>query len=384
MSTTKLLCLLLAPLPLCAAVSTGWIGTYTSEGPHVTGSAGIYGYRWDDVAGSLEVTGVAAETPNPSFMTVHPNGRWLYATNEDVSPSGKDRVSAFRIESAAPGVPPRLKLINTLLSEGSAPCHVNVDRTGRWLLLANFYSGNLAVFPIAANGALGEPVQVVQQHRTDPPRGRQDNAFAHQVMQTPDGRHLLVVDLGADRIFIYRFDARTGHITPHEPAFVALPPGTGPRHIVMSRDTRFVYAVAEIDPSVVTLRFDAAANTLRQVAATSTLPAGYTGRRSGAEIALHPNGRFLYASNRGDSNSIAIFRIGPDGIPQPQGHVSTGGQRPRYFRIDPSGRFLLVANQSSDEIVVLAIDQDTGALTPRPGGAKVPSPVMMLDAPAAR
>jgi 6-phosphogluconolactonase len=373
----RLLWLLLFPVPALAATISGWIGTYTTNS-QVTGSEGIYSFRWSPEAGDLGGLAVAAKTSNPSFMAVHPNGRYLYAVNEDATPSNMDhidQVSAFRIDRSSSA---SLVSLGSVSSHGSAPCYLSVDATGRWLFVANYYSGNIAVYPIHADGRLGEATQIIQQVGSGPAAGRQDSAHAHEVVQTPDGRFLLAVDLGADKIFIYRFDARSGRLSPNSPAFAGIPAGYGPRHLLFSKEAPLVYVVTELNPSVITLRWDAKLGSLTQLAVTPTLPEGFTGKKSGAEIALHPSGRFLYASNRGDANTIAIFRIGPDGIPRLTGQQPSGGTSPRFFTIDPTGRFLIAAHQASGDLYVFRIDPATGALQRQSGRIAVPAPVMVL------
>jgi 6-phosphogluconolactonase len=199
---------------------------------------------------------------------------------------------------------------------------------------------------------------------------------------SPDGRFLLSVDLGADRVFVYGFEAATGVLTPNSEPDFALPAGYGPRHLVFSKDARTIYVVTELTPAVVTLRWNAQRGSMTQLGVTSTLPASESAEHGGAEIALHPNGKFLYASNRGNSNTIAIFHIGRDGLPTPADHVSSNGKLPRFFSIDPSGKFLIAANQGSGDLVTFSIDPSSGALTRVGPGVSVPAPVSFVFAHA--
>lgn len=373
--------LLLWPMQLIAATLTGWIGTYTANNNVSTGSHGIYSFQWDTERGVISGIQSAVATSNPSFLALHPNGRFLYAVNEDELPSGPDHITAFAI--ADPSSSSALRVIGSVSSEGLAPCHLSVDSTGKWLFVANYLSGSIAVYPIQADGSLAKARQVVRQKGSGPVTGRQASAHAHQVVQSPDGRFLLSVDLGADRIFVYRFDAASGALSPNNPAEVPFSPGSGPRHLVFSRDARRIYVLTELASSVVTLGWNPERGSAIELGTISTLPASGPGERSNAEsaeIVLHPNGTFLYASNRGSSNTIAIFRIDRKGLPVAAGRVSAGGKLPRFIGVDPSGKFLIAANQGSGELSSFRIDPASGALTPAGEKAVVPAPVSFVFA----
>ncbi|MBS0417126.1 MAG: lactonase family protein [Proteobacteria bacterium] len=372
--------LLLWPIQLMAATTTAWIGTYTADDSHHnTGSSGIYSVQWNSDSGTLSALHVAGKTSNPSFLALHPNGRYLYAVNEDSATVGTDRITAFSIGD--PGSAQPLKELGLVSSQGVSPCHLIVDSTGKWLFVANYTSGTIAVYPVGADGRLGQAHQTIQQRGSGPVNGHQESAHAHEVVQSPDGRFLLVADLGADRVFVYRFDVATGTLSPNDPPAAVLPAGYGPRHMVFSRDTKRVYVLTELKSAVVTLRWNPQLGTLTQVALTPALPAGTTGEQSGAEIALHPNGEFLYASSRGDSNTITAFHIGHDGVPVVTGNVPSGGREPRYFGIDPSGRFVIAANQLTGDLFTFRIDPASGALSRVGDRFPVPAPVHVLFAP---
>jgi 6-phosphogluconolactonase len=362
-------------MQLAAATTAGWIGTYTGAN-HDGSSRGIYSFQWDSEKGSISGVRAAATTSNPSFLALHPSGRFLYAVNEDEARSGEDHITAFALGDATSSA--ALRAIGSVSAHGVAPCHLSIDSTGKWLFVANYLSGTIAVYPIEPDGRLGEARQTVQQKGSGPVAGRQDGAHAHQVVLSPDGKFLLSVDLGADRIFVYRFDAGTGSLTPNSTPEAIFPPGYGPRHMVFSRDARRIYVVTELTPAVVTLRWNARRGTLTRLGVTSTLPTAARDEHSGAEIVLHPSGKFLYASNRGNSNTIAIFRVGRNGLPIPAGHVSSMGRLPRFFGIDPSGRFLIVANQGSGNMITFSIDPNSGALNPTGDAVAVPSPVSFV------
>ena len=350
-----------------AADITVFVGTYTNAQ-----SKGIYSLQFDDASGKLSAPTLAAESDSPSFLALHPNGRYVYAANEH--PSGPANapgtVSAFAVDGG------KLKLINIVSSRGGGPCHVAVDRTGHWLFVANYGSGSVAAFPIQANGGLGEASSFFQ-HTLTSVEPRQKGPHAHMVVLSPDNRFLLVADLGGDRVFVYRFDERSGKLTLNDPPGGILPPGSGPRHIAFSRDGKLLYVLSELKDTVTTFRWDASKGALASTDTLSALPAGYNGPKSGAEIAVHPTGKFLYSSNRGH-DSIAMYAIAADGKLTAQGHQPTRGKTPRNFAIDPTGKFLLAANQDSSNIAVFRIDEKTGKLTPVGDPVAVPSPVAIL------
>ena len=363
---------------LAAASMTGWIGTYTTSNGTSTGSPGIYAFQWDTQQGLMRGIHPVGTTSNPSFLALHPNGRFLYAVNEDGSSSGTDHITTFAVGDAQS--PESLRAIGTVSSHGVGPCHLGIDAGGKWLFVANYDSGTIAVFPIQSDGRLGQARQVIQQKGSGPIAPNQESAHAHEVVLSPDERFLLSADLGADKIFVYGFEASTGALTPNAKQAVVLPAGYGPRHLVFSKDGRTIYVVTELTPAVVTFRWNAQQGSMTQLGATSTLPAADPAEHEGAEIALHPNGKFLYASNRGHSNTIAIFRIDHEGLPVPAGHVSTDGTTPRFFNIDPTGKFLIVANQGSGDLVTFAIDPSSGALTRVGPKVSVPAPVSFVFA----
>jgi 6-phosphogluconolactonase len=354
-----------AALTLSAAAQaadwTVFIGTYT--GP---ASKGIYSFRFDSASGTLTGPSLAVESSNPSFLAIHPNRRFLYAANENQNGS----VSAFAIDSGG------LRLTNTVPSRGAGPCHIALDRTGRWLFAANYGSGSVAAFPIREDGGLGEASAFVQHAGSSIDHQRQEGPHAHMVVPALDNRFLLVADLGLDEVLVYGFDAANGKLMRTSAA--KLPPGSGPRHLAFSPNGRLVFVLNELTAAVDMFRWDAKRGLLDPLGSMSTLPAGYSGARSGAEIAVHPSGKFLYASNRGDS-SIAVFRIGGGKLTL-IGHVPTGGKTPRSFAIDPSGAFLLVANQDSNSIVTFRIDAGTGLLKPAGEPVWVPTPVSIVFA----
>lgn len=353
---------------------TMFVGTYT-RAP----SKGIYAYRFQPATGQvtpLGAGGLVAETENPSFLAVHPNQRFLYAVNEISKYEGADAgsVSAFSI-SRATGT---LTLLNRVSSRGGSPCHVSIDRTGKWLFVANYGGGSVAAFPVQADGKLGEASAFFQHAGSSVNKSRQSGPHGHAVVVSPDNKFVLAADLGLDKVLAYRLDPTAG-LVAGDPPFSAIAPGSGPRHLEIRPDGKFAYVLNEMLSSVGTYRYDASRGTLTALQTVSTLPDGLTlDNNSGAEIAVHPTGKFLYTSNRGH-DSIALFRIdAATGTLTPAGHVSTQGKTPRGFGLDPSGRFLVAGNQNSNTLVIFRIDQQTGGLTPTGTTLQVGSPVNVV------
>lgn len=361
-----------APRGAAQGTSDGimYVGTYT-RAP----SKGIYAYRLG-AGGELTpaaAAGLAAETENPSFLAVHPSQRFLYAVNEVSNFEGRaGSVSAFAIDRATGS----LKFLNRVSSQGADPCHLSIDASGRWLFVANYSGGSFAAFPLREDGTVGEASVLHQHSGSSANKARQSGPHGHAVTVSPDNRFVLAADLGLDRVFSYRVDAAAG-LAPN-PTFASIAPGSGPRHLAFRPDGKFVYVLSEMLSRVVAFRYDAARASLEELQTLSTLPEGFSGENSGAEIAAHPTGKFLYTSNRGH-DSIAGFRIDPSaGTLTALPPVATQGKTPRGFAIDPSGRFLIAANQNSSTVVVFRIDQQTGALTPAGAPQQVPSPVCIV------
>jgi 6-phosphogluconolactonase len=342
-----------------------FVGTYTTK----TNSKGVYSFHFDAATGQLTAIGIAAETRDPSWVAVHPGGKFLYAANE----AGKaSTVSAFAVDVKSG----KLTLLNQIPSQGEDPCYLSFDKTGKYVLVANYSSGTIAVFPILADGRLGEHTAFVKdQGATGPNKERQEAPHAHWIETSPDNRFVLVADLGLDEVLVYKFDATSGTLTPNEPAFARLKAGSGPRHAVFYPNGKFVFALSELSSTATSYAYDAKKGTLKETGTASTLPPGFSGRNDVAEAAVHPNGKFLYGSNRGN-DSIAVLSIDPGNRTlAPAGGIPTGGKEPRHFAIDPSGKYLLAENQFSNNIVVFKIDPGTGGLTATGQIVEVPSPV---------
>ncbi|HLZ11832.1 MAG TPA: lactonase family protein [Candidatus Acidoferrum sp.] len=342
-------------------------GTYTAK----TQSKGIYSFRYDATTGKLTAIGVAAETPDPSFVAIHPSGKFLYAVNE----SGKSSfVTSFSLD-AKTGT---LTQLNQVPAQGEDPCYIAFDQNGKYILVANYTSGTLAVFPILADGKIGEKTALYQDSgKLGPNKERQEGPHAHWIETSADNRYALAADLGLDQILIFQFDAAKGTLGPHIPPGATLKAGSGPRHAIFSPNGKFLFVVSELNSTATSFAFDSKKGDLKQVNSVSTLPAEFTGRNDVAEVAIHPSGRFLYVSNRGLDN-IAIFDIDlKKGTLSPVGGIPTGGKEPRHFTFDPSGTFLFVENQFSDTIVAFHVDINTGQLTPTGDNVAVPSPVCL-------
>ncbi len=343
-----------------------YVGTYT-EG---TRSEGIYLVRMDRRSGELLQVGAVKAGANPSFLSIHPNGRVLYAVNE-LEPTGA--VSAFAIERATGA----LTRLNEQPSEGGAPCYVSVDRSGRAALVANYAGGSVALLPIEANGALAPAASVVHHTGKGLNAERQEAPHAHCILSDPSNRFALAADLGADRVFVYRLDLDGKSLRHIKEGDAGLRPGAGPRHLAFHPTLPLVFVANELDSTVATLRFDSGSGALSPQGTLSTLPAGWTGTNYPADIHVAANGRTLYVSNRGH-NSIAVFSVAEStGALALEQVISTEGDWPRNFSLDPSGRWLLVANQRSDSVVVFGRDQDNGRLTATRQRIALPSPVCL-------
>lgn len=345
-----------------------YVGTYTSGK-----SVGIYLYRLDLSDGSLRHAGTAEGVVNPSYLTIDRARRRLYAVNEveEFEGSASGAVSAFEIDPQTGA----LRLINRRSSKGGAPCYVTLSDSGRFLLVANYVGGNVAVLPVSKDGSLGEAVDVEQFKGSGPNRERQEAPHAHYVTLDRANAHAYACDLGTDKVMVYGFDRRTGRLTPNAQPSVSLRPGAGPRHMDFHPSGRAAYVLNELDATVTAFALDPRRGTLRELETLPTLPPDFKEPNTSADIHVTPDGNFLYCSNRGHDH-IAAFRIDP-GTRRltPLGHTPTGGSTPRNFAIDPTGAYLLAANQKSETVVTFRIDRRTGALRPTGHRAEIPAPV---------
>ena len=344
-----------------------YVGTYT--GPT---SKGIYAYRFNAVTGKSTSLGLVAETSNPSFLTIDRTRRFLYAVNEisDYQGQKSGGVSAFAIDRKTG----KLTFLNEVPSRGADPCYVTLDKTGKYVLVANYGGGNVAAFPILTDGRLGEAAAFVQHTGRGHDPERQEGPHAHEIELANDNRFAIAADLGLDELLVYQFDAARGTLSPNNPPFAKVQAGSGPRHFAFHPSGKYVYVINEMGSTVTAFSYDAAHGTLHEQQTISTLPKDFKGKNDTAEIEVHPNGKFLYGSNRGH-DSIAVFAIGPKGMLKVVEYVSTEGKTPRSFAIDPTGSYLFAANQGSNKIVVFRIDSKTGHLTPTGEALEAPSPV---------
>lgn len=351
-----------------------YVGTYT--GPN---SKGIYAFRYDASQLALEPLGVVGEMPRPSFLAVSPDRHFLYAVSE-LGNDGKSEgyVYAFAIEPATG----KLAFLNRQPSGGGGACHLVVDKSGKFLLVANYGSGSAASFPLKPDGSIGDRISKIQFEGSGPNAGRQRGPHAHAVVLSPDNRFLFVPDLGTDHVQILRFDSSNGSLARNTPAEVAVKAGAGPRHFTFSPDGRFAYLLGEMGSLVVAFRYDSSTGGLTEIQSASTLPDGFTGENNSAEIVVDSGGRFLYASNRGH-DSIAVFSIDRETGKLERIQIeSTQGRTPRNFAIDPIGRHVLVAGQDSNRIALFNRDAQTGKLAFAGQTTDVPSPVCLLFNPA--
>jgi 6-phosphogluconolactonase len=352
-----------------------FIGTYTEKE-----SKGIYAYRFDASSAELTPLGVAAETINPSFLAIDPTRRVLYTVNEVQTYKGASSgaVTAFAINHQTG----KLLLLNQVPSRGADPCYIAFDKTGKYALVANYTGGSVAVFPVQSDGYIGEASAFVQHEGSSVNKERQEGPHAHWIEATPDNRFAIVVDLGLDELLVYRFDAKTGSLTPNNPPYAKLDPGAGPRHIAFHPNGKFAYVVNELQSSITTFTYDGSRGALQKLTTVTTLPKGFSGSNDAAEIKVHPSGKFLFASNRGH-DSIAVFSIDSHtGTLTLVDHFSTQGKTPRNFEIDPTGKLLFVANQDTDNIVVFRINPNNGRLTSNGQILHVPAPVCLKFMPA--
>ncbi|HEY3930781.1 MAG TPA: lactonase family protein [Verrucomicrobiae bacterium] len=346
-----------------AGESPVYFGTYTDAK-----SKGIYVSQFDSTTGRLSAPELAAETKNPTFLAVHPSGRYLYAANEVNDASA---VSAFAIDAKSG----KLTLLNQQTFSGSGACHISVDATGKCLLVANYNSGSIAALPIHDDGSLGEPKTMIQHTGSGANPARQAGPHAHFILPSPDNRFALNCDLGLDKIFVYRLDADAAKLSPGDPPFATVAPGFGPRHLTFSPDGKFVYVINEMASTINAFAYDKKNATMTEVQTISTLPENFSGNNTAAEIAMHPSGKFLYASNRGH-DSIASFAVNKkSGKLTFIEHQSTQGRTPRHFAIDLTGHWLFAENQASDSVVIFAINSHTGKLKPTGQSLSIGSPV---------
>ncbi len=341
------------------------VGTYDSPK-----SEGIYVFTFNSSTGSSkEISHV--KTSNPSFLAISPDEKYVYAVNEKGDSTGKaGKIVSYSFDRKTGELSP----LGIRSSEGNNPCYITTDKKGKWVIAANYSSGNFAVYP-ASHGILGPAVQVVQHTGSGPDTARQRSPHVHGIFYAKDNYHLYITDLGTDKIMTYYQDKKTGKVFPSKLKYEAMSPGSGPRHIALYPNGKYVYVANELSASVSVLK-DFGSADLQEIQSISALPLTYRGPLDAADIHVSPDGKFLYCSSRRSSNSIAIYKIDPaSGMLTIVTHQYTLGESPRNFNFDPSGKFLLVANQKSDEIVIFKRDLETGLLNDTGNRIAVGKPV---------
>jgi 6-phosphogluconolactonase len=351
-----------------------YIGTYTGGD-----GEGIYLSQFDSETGVLSEPRVVAKTENPTFLTVHPEGRFVYAVSE-VRQRGERAGGAVHAYSRDPQSG-ELCFLNARNSGGAGPCHVALDRSARVLFAANYSSGSVSAFSLRSDGTLDEAFAFFQHEGSSVNPRRQEGPHAHSTTLSPDNRFAFVCDLGTDQVMIYELDPSEPTLTPADPSSAAVAPGEGPRHIAIHPSGKFVYVINEMGSTVTAFAYQPDGKILCELKSVSTLPRDFTGESTTAEVVVSEDGRFLYGSNRGH-DSIAVFEVDANtGNVSPVQIEPTRGAIPRNFIIDPTGNFLLAGHQNSDTITVFRRDAGTGRLEFADRVIEVPSPVCLRFAP---
>ncbi len=379
-----------------------YVGTYTgfkfvrrskTNGVGESHSKGIYVSRFHADTGELGEAQLAAEMINPSFLTISPNHRFLYAVSEDPYSVGPpldhaSYVSAFAIDSATG----KLRILNTVPTSGTSTCFISMDKTGKFVLMANFGSGSVSVVRVKEDGSLGELASFIQDVGHSVNQFIQTEPHPHSILVSPDNRYAIVSDLGTDKVQAFRFDSNTGMLSPPGPPSASVYPGGGPRHFAFDPAGKFGYQLSEMSGVVDVLAFDSSKGTLTTVQRAQTMPHDFFGINHSGEIEVHPSGKFLYESNRRTSSddnwgldTVGVFAIDPvKGTLTPVQASPTGGIMPRSFTIDPTGKYLLAANQISNNVVIYAIDAATGQLSKTGKEISVDTPVCLKFVPVGR
>jgi 6-phosphogluconolactonase len=340
------------------------VGTYTNT----CQSNGIYVYEFDATTGNLKIKGSSENVVSPSYLSVSADNKFVYAVNENGDQSA---VSAFGYDA----VSGKFHFLNKNKALGADPCHlINDDKN---VIIANYSGGNIAVFKKNKNGSISEAQQLIQHEGKGPNVARQEKAHVHMVSFSPDRKFVLSNDLGLDKVFIYRYNPNSKNEILTLKKTVDVKAGSGPRHLTFSKDGKFVYLVQELDGTLTTFSYDKSGD-LKVIAETSILPKDFTGGTGAAAIKISPDGRFLYVSDRVDANSISVYKIQKDGGIELVERLSTLGKGPRDFAIDPTGNYLLVGHQYTNNIVIFKRDKTTGKLVDTGKRVELCSPVGLL------
>ncbi len=352
-----------------------YVGSYSSpQGPEgaIGRGQGIYLFELSPATGALVQREVFPNDSNPAWLALDPSRTHLYSANEISNYQGADSgsVTAYSMDRSSG----HLKLLNTVSSEGAGPAHLSVHPSGKYVLVANYQGGTVAVLPIRPNGGLGAATDVVHDsgmigpaHALGAPAGSfaisgHDKPHAHMIQADPSGKYVLATDLGLDRIFVWKFDVEKGKLTPGNPPSISLPPGDGPRHFTFHPSGRWIYSLQEEGSTLVTYDYDATRGRLTAKQTISSLPGGFKGTNFTSEVMVSSDAKFVYAANR-LHDSIAWFSIGAEGKLTFAGEEWTRGDYPRSFNIDPTGNYLYSCNQRADAITTYRISRKTGALT---------------------
>lgn len=341
------------------------IGTYTSA----TNKDGIHVYEFNSQTGDFKFKSKAPDVENPTYLTISQDRKHVYSVNE----TGKGGISAFSFNPASG----ELTFINRVSSGGNGPCYISVDNKNKFVFAANYGSGSLSAIPLKEDGSLSNEIQFIQNEGGSIDKSRQAGPHVHSAVLSPDDRFLLSADLGTDKVSIYRVDPLKASqpLIPAEPPFISVKPGSGPRHIAFHPNSKFVYIIHEMGGIIIA--FDYKNGKLTEKQTITMLAPDFKGRVGAADIHISPDGKFLYGSNRGSANEIVIYSVNKNGNLAYVGRQSTMGKTPRNFVIDPTGNFLLVANQDSNEIIIFKRDQKTGLITPTGKTIQVSKPVCL-------
>jgi 6-phosphogluconolactonase len=340
------------------------IGTYTNTGK----SEGIYVYDFNTKTAAFRAKGICKNVTNPSYLTVSKDNKFVYCVNEDAE---KSTISAFSFDPAAG----KLEFLNKLEAKGADPCYIISDRNN--VIAANYSGGSIVVMGRDANGALTGPKQVVQHTGSSiDPHGRQKSAHVHMVKFTPDGKYVVCNDLGTDKVYLYKYNAGSANNVLELADSIGVQAGSGPRHIVFSKDGKYAYLVQEMSGNLTVYSYSN--GHLKALQQTNIVPADFKGETGAADIHLTPDGKFLYATNRGTSNSITRFAVQSNGTLVKKSTIPTAGKGPRNFAIDPSGNYLLVGHQYTNNVVIFRINKETGALTDTHKRIELGAPVCLV------
>jgi 6-phosphogluconolactonase len=337
------------------------------------GSQGLYVYEFDRRTTTFNLLQTKPEIRNPNFLAVHPNKNFLYSVTAVKGEDGKnsEAVSSFSINKNDG----TLSLINQMPTYGKGTCHISIDNTGKWIFVCHYTSGNMAVFPVKPNGSVGDTIQFIQA-RGSSVGPRQKGPLVHSALVSPDNKYVYMANLGTDKVMIYLLDQKTGRLSTARDSSVSAQPGAGPRHFTFHPTKPVFYLAQELNSTVTLFNRDKSTGDLAPIQTLSTLPEGFTGQNTVADIHTTPDGKYLYVSNRGH-NSLAIYSIKEDGKLEFQGHQPVQGDHPRNFLVDPNGEFILVANMNTDNIVMFKIDKSTGKLKDSGITLKVPAAVCL-------